>query len=206
MGWVWAGAVVVSILGVLGAGLAAAAGYRLRRRCGMPAGTARRFSAAEFGMVAGTLPWLWLTLTPRPHARLVHLIPLSDLVDQVRTMPAGWVAEQAVGNLLVFAALGFCAPIRYAALARFGRILLLGAAASAVIEILQYALDIGRVSSVDDVLLNASGAALAGLLSRRWWATRPGESGRTGGAGRAGSPPAPAVVPGPGSRTTPPDR
>jgi glycopeptide antibiotics resistance protein len=41
---------------------------------------------------------------------------------------------------------------------------------SAAIEITQYALDVGRVSSVDDVLLNATGALLAGLASRRWWA------------------------------------
>ncbi|MFC5925572.1 VanZ family protein [Micromonospora vulcania] len=43
---------------------------------------------------------------------------------------------------------------------------------SLLVETLQYALDLGRISSVDDVLLNATGAALAGLLSRRWWARR----------------------------------
>jgi glycopeptide antibiotics resistance protein len=37
------------------------------------------------------------------------------------------------------------------------------------VEVLQYVLDLGRVSSVDDVLVNAVGAVLAALCSRRWW-------------------------------------
>ncbi|MFJ6150326.1 VanZ family protein [Micromonospora profundi] len=145
----------------------------------------RRRGIAEVGAVAGTLPWVWMTLAPRPAPRDVHLVPLRDLADLLTAPPATAVV-QVVGNLLVFAALGFFAPVRFAALASVSRLFLLGAAGSLVIEFLQYALDLGRVSSVDDVLLNATGAALAGLLSRRWWA-RPSASVR------------PAVVP-----TTPP--
>jgi glycopeptide antibiotics resistance protein len=44
------------------------------------------------------------------------------------------------------------------------------ATASVTVEILQYGLDLGRVSSIDDVLLNAAGAGLAALASRRTWA------------------------------------
>ena len=76
---------------------------------------------------------------------------------------------QVVGNLPVFAALGFCAPQRFAALASMWRILALAAGCSALVEIAQYALHLGRVSSVDDVLLNMAGAGLAALASRRWW-------------------------------------
>lgn len=99
-------------------------------------------------------------------------MPLRDLADLLTGPPATAVV-QVVGNLLVFAALGFFAPVRLAALAGVGRLFLLGAAGSVLVESLQYALDLGRVSSADDVLLNATGAALAGLLSRRWWARRP---------------------------------
>ena len=44
--------------------------------------------------------------------------------------------------------------------------LLLAAGASAVVETLQYALDLGRVSSVDDVLRGALGAGLAAAASQ----------------------------------------
>ena len=82
---------------------------------------------------------------------------------------------QIVGNLLVFAALGFFAPLRFAALASVRRILALGAGCSVLVEAAQYVLRLDRVSSVDDVLLNAAGAGLAALASRRWWrdTTRP---------------------------------
>jgi len=78
-----------------------------------------------------------------------------------------------VGNLLVFAALGFFAPVRFAALASLRRILALAAGCSLMIETAQYVLRLDRVSSVDDVLLNAAGATLAALASRPWWRTRP---------------------------------
>jgi glycopeptide antibiotics resistance protein len=76
-----------------------------------------------------------------------------------------------VGNLLIFAALGFFAPIRFAALASVPRILALGAGCSILVETAQYVLRLDRVSSVDDVLVNAAGAALAALASRHWWRT-----------------------------------
>jgi glycopeptide antibiotics resistance protein len=43
------------------------------------------------------------------------------------------------------------------------------AAGSLLVETLQWALDLGRVSSVDDVLLNTLGAVLAALVTRPWW-------------------------------------
>ncbi|MFF0372922.1 VanZ family protein [Actinoplanes missouriensis] len=123
---------------------------------------------AEVGIVYGTLPFLWMTMMPGVGAGVVagrvSLVPLRDLVTMG---PIG-----IGGNLLVFAALGFFAPIRFAALASVPRILALGAGGSALIEVAQYVFRLDRVSSVDDVLLNAAGAVLAGLASRRWWRTR----------------------------------
>lgn len=138
---------------------------RRRRVSGTPA--AWRRSLAEVGIVYGTLPWLWITMLPGSGAGVVagrvSLVPLRDLF----TMDAG----QIVGNLLVLAALGFFAPLRFTSLTSVPRMLALGAACSALIEAAQYVLRLDRVSSVDDVLLNAAGAALAALASRRWWRT-----------------------------------
>ncbi len=127
-----------------------------------------RTSVAEVGMVYGTVPWVWMTMLPGSHAGEVpgrfSLIPLRDLL----TMSAGGI----VGNLLVFAALGFFAPLRFPVVASIPRVLALGAGCSMLVEIAQYVLRLDRVSSVDDVLLNATGAGLAALVSRRWWTFR----------------------------------
>ncbi|MFF3951469.1 VanZ family protein [Streptomyces sp. NPDC001902] len=129
--------------------------------------SAWRMSLAEVGMVHGTVPFLWLTMMPGGGAGVVparvSLVPLRDLVTMG---PLG-----IVGNLLVFAALGFFAPRRFAALASVPRILALGAGCSVLVETAQYVLQLDRVSSVDDVLVNAAGAVLAALASRRWWRT-----------------------------------
>ncbi|MCW6007097.1 VanZ family protein [Micromonospora sp. CPCC 205371] len=171
----WGGVIGVSAcaLPIVVALVAVLSTWRLRR--GMPARVAWWRSAAEIGAVAGTLPWIWMILTPGQGPRRMHLVPLRDLAVQLGGDP-GTAVVQAGGNLLVFAALGFFAPVRVAALASPLRLAALGAAGSVVVEVTQYALDLGRVSSVDDVLLNALGAMLAGFASRRWWqddVTRP---------------------------------
>jgi hypothetical protein len=129
--------------------------------------SAWRMSLAEVGMVYGTVPFVWMTLMPGQGAGTVpgrvSLIPLRDLLTMG---PIG-----IGGNLLIFAALGFFAPIRFAAFASVPRILAFGVGCSILVETAQYVLRLDRVSSVDDVLINATGAALAALVSRRWWRT-----------------------------------
>jgi hypothetical protein len=156
----------VVLMMLVGLPLATLVGWALtlfRRAAGVR--SAGRMSLAEVGMVYGTAPFLWLTLLPGPGAGIVpgrvSLVPLRDLVTMG---PIG-----IGGNLLVFAALGFFAPMRFAALASVPRILALGAGCSVLVETAQYVLRLDRVSSVDDVLVNAAGAVLAGLASRRWW-------------------------------------
>ncbi|WP_405528439.1 VanZ family protein [Streptomyces avidinii] len=148
--------------------LAVLVAWALARRRRAAAGTsAWRMSLAEVGMVHGTVPFVWMTMMPGGGAGIVparvSLVPLRDLVTMG---PLG-----IGGNLLVLAALGFFAPMRFAALASVPRLLLLGAGCSVLVETAQYVLQLDRVSSVDDVLVNAAGAALAGLASRRWWRT-----------------------------------
>jgi hypothetical protein len=139
------------------------------RRLAAGVSSAWRKSLAEVGMVHGTVPFVWIALMPGSGAGTVRgrlsLVPLQDL----STMGLLGI----VGNLLVFAALGFFAPMRFPALASAPRILALGAGCSVLIETAQYVLQLDRVSSVDDVLVNAAGAVLAALASRRWWRTKP---------------------------------
>ncbi|MEW1740640.1 VanZ family protein [Nocardia beijingensis] len=156
----WGGVVVAAIAVIPVAGLVA---WWLAGRRG------RRAALCEVGMVTGTAPWLWMILTPSGTGRSVNLVPLRDLAEQ---LAHDRVIEQFGGNLLVFAALGVLLPVRRPWFARSYRILLAGAAASIAVETAQFALAIGRHSSVDDVLLNAAGACLAGQLSRHLWASR----------------------------------
>ncbi|MDT9687946.1 VanZ family protein [Streptomyces sp. P9(2023)] len=159
------GVVLMTLVALPLAALVAGALAWRRRAAGVP--SAWRMSLAEVGMVHGTVPFVWLTMMPGAGAGIVpgrfSLVPLRDLVTMG---PLG-----IVGNLLVFASLGFFAPMRFAALASVPRILALGAGCSVLVEIAQYVLRLDRVSSVDDVLVNATGAVLAALASRHWWRT-----------------------------------
>ncbi|MEV7282240.1 VanZ family protein [Streptomyces sp. NPDC093111] len=173
------GTVLMTLVALPPAGLVAWFLARRRRAAGVVG--AGRLSLAEVGMVVGTVPFVWMTMMPGAGAGTVparvSLVPLRDLV----TMGTLGIA----GNLLVFAALGFFAPVRWAAMASAPRVLALGAACSVLVETAQYALRLDRVSSVDDVLVNAVGAALAGLASRRWWrGASPAPSARAHGESR----------------------
>ena len=125
-------------------------------------------------MIVGTAPWLYLTLRPDPAGTgYIRLVPFSDLAF-LSQGPVDFLIVQVVGNLLVFAALGFFLPIRSAAFASIPKVLAVGAFASLGIELTQLLahlfLAYGRTFSVDDIMLNAAGAALAAACSRRWWA------------------------------------
>ncbi|GIF97095.1 VanZ family protein [Catellatospora citrea] len=177
----WVGTITgVVALTVVALPLAALAVWALARARGAgDAGPAWRTALAEVGIVYGTVPWVWMIMLPGSRAGAVpgrvSLVPMQDLLTIIADGPAR-ATGQIVGNLLVFAALGFFAPIRFAALASVPRILALAAGGSVLVEAAQYVLQLDRVSSVDDVLLNAAGAGLAALASRRWWRTITGAS------------------------------
>ena len=158
--------VTVALVPLAATVVAGLARWRISR--GAAATVAWRHSVAEVGILVGTVPWLWMILTPRDAQREVHLLPLRDLAAQFAGDP-GVAVAQIGGNLLVFAAFGALAPLRFPSLARLPVIIGLAAAGSLAVETLQYVLAVGRVSSVDDMLLNAAGAGVAGLVTRRWW-------------------------------------
>ena len=166
-GWYWmtteTGAVVLTVLALPPAALVMCALALHRRRAGRT--SPWRSSLADVGLVYGTVPWLWIVMMPGTYAGevtgRVSLVPFADLIE-MKTLGI-------VGNLLVFAAVGCFAPLRFPALASLKRIVILAASCSALVEILQFVLRLDRVSSVDDVLLNTAGAGLAALLSWHWW-------------------------------------
>ncbi|GIH23694.1 hypothetical protein Aph01nite_20040 [Acrocarpospora phusangensis] len=131
-----------------------------------------RTPLADALSVTGTLPWLWMILTPgnvREPARSLSLTPFRDLATLAEGF-TGTLIAQVGGNLLVFATLGAMLPIRSPALARLSRVAAVAAGSSLIVESLQYALGLHRVSSIDDILLNTTGAVLAAIMTMRWWA------------------------------------
>jgi hypothetical protein len=140
-----------------------------RTRYGHPFPT--RTAVADVIIVTGTAPWIWMILTPGKGEGSLSLTPLRDLSAMLQG-PVETAFVQVGGNLLVFAALGAMLPIRSARFASLARIAGVAAAASLTVELLQYGLRLGRVSSVDDVLVNTAGAILAAIVTRRWWASR----------------------------------
>ena len=182
-GWVgtFTGVAFITVAALPLATLAVWALARRRSATGTTPAWAWRMSLAEVGIVYGTMPWVWMTMLPGDRAGTVpgrvSLVPLRDLLTILADRGPVELTGQVVGNLLVFAALGFFAPLRFAALASVPRILTLAAACSVLVETAQYVLQLDRVSSVDDVLLNTAGAGLAALASRRWWRATARASG-----------------------------
>ncbi|MFG1946036.1 VanZ family protein [Nonomuraea sp. NPDC048826] len=163
----WGNVIIAGTFALPLAALAVLLLSRRRARRGHPAPL--RTALADVGIVVGTAPWLWMILTPGSGQEGVSLIPFRDLAE---VLEASWETAfvQVGGNLLVFAALGALLPVRSARLASPARVAAVAAAASVLVETLQYALRLGRFSSVDDVLINTAGAAAAALITRRWWA------------------------------------
>jgi glycopeptide antibiotics resistance protein len=174
-GWIgtFTGVAIITVAVLPLVALAVWALARRRSITGTTPAWAWRMSLAEVGIVYGTVPWVWMIMLPGDRAGAVparvSLVPLRDLLTILADRGPLTLTGQVVGNLLVFAALGFLAPLRFAALASVPRILALAAGCSVLVEAAQYVLRLDRVSSVDDVLLNTAGAGLAALASRHWW-------------------------------------
>jgi hypothetical protein len=144
---------------------------RRRTAGGMPAERAWRWSAAEVAIVLGTAPWTWMALTALGGPEGISLVPFRDLLEQVRGDP-GEAFVQIFANMVFLLPFGALAPLRWPWFAGLGRLFAVAAAYSATIEVVQHAGHLGRISSVDDVLQNAAGAVLGGLLTLAWWPAR----------------------------------
>ncbi|GAA2845542.1 hypothetical protein GCM10010517_02000 [Streptosporangium fragile] len=165
----WGDVVIAAFLAIPPAALAGWLLAARRTRAGHPFPV--RTALADVVAVAGTAPWIWMILTPGVGVPGVSLVPFVDLWATLQG-PGRTAFVQVGGNLLVFAALGAMLPVRSARFASPGAVAVVAAAASCAVELLQYVLNLGRVSSLDDVAVNTAGAVLAAIVTRRWWASR----------------------------------
>ncbi|MFF7850872.1 VanZ family protein [Streptomyces sp. NPDC007910] len=101
----------------------------------------------------------------------ISAVPLREILDASAHADVDLSDARAVnlvGNVLLLVPFGTAAAFVWPGRRRVLKTALTGAALSVTVEVAQYALSLGRVTSVDDVLLNTSGAALGAVLVRRW--------------------------------------
>jgi hypothetical protein len=100
--------------------------------------------------------------------------PVSELRWYVTGWESGTAMLQLFGNLALLVPLAALAVLRWPALSQPRRLAAAAVAAGASVELLQWALPLGRVVSPLDALLNATGALLTGLtVTRRPGTRRP---------------------------------
>ncbi|MGY1603593.1 VanZ family protein [Geodermatophilus sp. SYSU D00815] len=103
-----------------------------------------------------------LTLTP-DGAGWSWGSPASELRWYLTGLDSPTTVVQLAGNLALLAVPAALAVLRRPELGRLPVLAVLGLAAGTGIELLQWALPLGRVVSPLDALLNATGAVVAGL-------------------------------------------
>ena len=121
----------------------------------------RRLLSAAFAVA--TLVVAALTLLPSGSG-WAWGSPAAELRWYATGLDSTTTLLQLVGNLLLLAAPAALAVLRWPRLARPLPLAFAALATGAGIELLQWALPLGRVVSPLDALLNAAGAVVAGLL------------------------------------------
>lgn len=120
--------------------------------------------AARTGLVLGTLVVTVLLFTP----------VTRTLADRAVDLDVRWALESAlysrtmfwqlVGNLLLFTWLALLLPLAFRRI-NGATAVLICAGASLTVEVLQYALGVGRVSAASDVVLNVTGAVMVATIA-----------------------------------------
>ena len=106
----------------------------------------------------------WLTLTPAGGSGWAWGAPLTELRWYATGLDSEATVLQLVGNLALLVPLAVLAVLRRPRLGTPRQLAALAVAAGTGIELLQWALPLGRVVSPVDAALNAAGAVVAGLL------------------------------------------
>ncbi|WP_190394242.1 VanZ family protein [Nocardiopsis quinghaiensis] len=118
--------------------------------------------------LATLFPILVLTLFNPGSGGAISLVPFSDMSSSGFGGMTG--LYQNGGNIALFMPLGALLPLAWGhRLAGFARVTAVAATVSVGVEVLQYVLGTGHVTSVDDVLLNSAGALLGAVLTWPWW-------------------------------------
>lgn len=106
--------------------------------------------------------WASLLVTmPTDSESRVHLLPGTDLLMAANSQDAFW---QLTANFSLLLPLGMLLPMRWTWWRSLRRATSAALLASCGIELTQYVAGIGRVASIDDVLVNTAGAAAGAAL------------------------------------------
>jgi glycopeptide antibiotics resistance protein len=132
---------------------------RRRRRLGRTYRMLTRSFLLDLALGATVLGILLVTLSPKPNpSPRLDLIPLHPLWNAVvGTVDATRVITLFGANLLLFVPFGLLLPLRWQQLDRAWIVVLTSAAFSGGIEVLQYVMQWGRVTQLDDVIFNTLG-------------------------------------------------
>ncbi|MGW0931966.1 VanZ family protein [Streptomyces sp. NPDC002644] len=184
MGWAWSAyADELAAAALAGLPVCVLMAWVLRRCLGTGTGTgavdtdAWRSALLDGLLLASVLPFAYATLSHGyGSGRVLSLVPLAELST---SFGAAEVAFSSVtlfnvgGNVALLAGFGALLPLRSRRCASLPRVAVVAVTLSATVEIAQYALDLGRVCSTDDVLLNTLGAVTGALVTRHRWRRRP---------------------------------
>jgi len=118
------------------------------------------------GLAAALAVVAALTLLPQD-AGWAWGSPAAELRWYATGLDSTTTVLQLLGNLGLLTAPAVLAVLRWPALGRPGPLAAAALATGTAIELLQWALPLGRVVSPLDALLNAAGAVVAGLLAAR---------------------------------------
>ncbi|SNS17572.1 VanZ like family protein [Geodermatophilus pulveris] len=118
----------------------------------------------DAALLLAALAVAWLTLTPAGGSGWEWGAPLTELRWYATGLDSEATRLQLLGNLLLLVPLSVLAVLRWPALGTPGRLLPLALAAGAGIELLQWALPLGRVVSPVDAALNATGAVVTAAV------------------------------------------
>src|SRR3954463_5140588 len=126
----------------------------------------------KLGMATSLVAVVLITLTPRGTGWAWGL-PLDEARWYLTGLDSTATMLQLAGNLLLLVVPFGLAAARWPALGRVRLLAGLSLTAGSTIELLQWALPLGRVVSPLDAVLNATGALAAGLVVTHGRRTRP---------------------------------
>jgi glycopeptide antibiotics resistance protein len=126
---------------------------------------AGRRTVLDVALLCAALAVVVLTLTPTGGPGWAWGAPLTELRWYATGLESRSTLFQLVGNVVLLAPLAALAVLRWPALGAPRRLGALAVTVAASIELLQWALPLGRVVSPVDAALNVSGAVLAGVLT-----------------------------------------
>jgi glycopeptide antibiotics resistance protein len=126
---------------------------------------AERRTVIDVALLCAALAVVVLTLTPTGGTGWAWGAPLTELRWYATGLESRSTLFQLLGNLLLLAPLAALAVLRWPALGTLWRLGALAVTVAGSIELLQWALPLGRVVSPVDAALNVSGAVVAGVLT-----------------------------------------